>query len=153
MTPPAGLRVRLGRRALIRSVAATTLAAAANGIGSYDTAHASTTHRSVSQPRGERFWPNNARLAVSFSLMFEGGGQPISGAGGVVPDKIEHGVPDLPTNAFLAYGHYEGIPRVLDLMDNHAIQRSSFSIGKAVETSPDLAREMLRRGHSAAAPG
>ena len=24
------------------------------------------------------FWPNNARLAVSFSLMFEAGGQPIS---------------------------------------------------------------------------
>ena len=31
----------------------------------------------------EQFWPNNARLAVSFSLMFEAGGQPISGAGGV----------------------------------------------------------------------
>jgi hypothetical protein len=32
------------------------------------------------------FWPNGARLAVSFSLMFEAGGQPISGAGGVIPD-------------------------------------------------------------------
>jgi hypothetical protein len=31
---------------------------------------------------GEPFWPNDARLAVSFSLMFEAGGQPISGAGG-----------------------------------------------------------------------
>ena len=28
----------------------------------------------------DQFWPNNARLAVSFSLMFEAGGQPISGA-------------------------------------------------------------------------
>jgi hypothetical protein len=44
---------------------------------------------------------------------FEGGGQPISGASGVIPDPIEKGVPDLPTNAFFAYGHYEGIPRVL----------------------------------------
>jgi hypothetical protein len=35
------------------------------------------------------FWPNGARLAVSLSLMFEGGGQPISGAGGVIPDPIE----------------------------------------------------------------
>ena len=42
------------------------------------------------------FWPNGARLTVSFSLMFEGGGQPISGAGGVIPDPIEKGVPDLP---------------------------------------------------------
>jgi hypothetical protein len=30
----------------------------------------------------DQFWPNNARLAVSFSLMFEAGGQPISGAPG-----------------------------------------------------------------------
>jgi len=99
------------------------------------------------------FWPNGARLAVSLSLMFEGGGQPISGAGGVIPDKIEDGVPDLPTNAFFAYGHYEGVPRVLDLMDKHGIKLSSFMIGKAVETSPDLAREIVRRGHEAAAHG
>src|SRR6266566_1438800 len=99
------------------------------------------------------YWPNGARLAVSLSLMFEGGGQPISGAGGVIPDAIEDGVPDLPTNAFFAYGHYEGIPRVLDLMDKHGIKLSSFMIGKAVETSPDLAQEIVRRGHEAAAHG
>lgn len=80
------------------------------------------------------YWPNGARLAVSFSLMFEGGGQPISGAGGVIPDPIENGVPDLPTNAFFAYGHYEGVPRLLDLMDKHSVKLSSFMIGKAVQT-------------------
>jgi hypothetical protein len=32
------------------------------------------------------FWPNGARLAVSISMMFEGGGQPISGAGGPIPE-------------------------------------------------------------------
>lgn len=99
------------------------------------------------------YWPNGARLAVSLSLMFEGGGQPISGAGGVIPEAIEGGVPDLPTNAFFAYGHYEGIPRVLDLMDKHDIKLSSFMIGRAVETSPDVAREIVHRGHEAAAHG
>src|ERR1700760_957363 len=99
------------------------------------------------------YWPDGARLVVSLSLMFEGGGQPISGAGGVIPDAIKDGVPDLPTNAFFAYGHYEGIPRVLDLMDKHGIKLSSFMIGRAVETSPDLAREIVRRGHEAAAHG
>jgi hypothetical protein len=34
------------------------------------------------------FWPHDARLAVSISLMFEGGGQPISGAGGLIPEPI-----------------------------------------------------------------
>jgi peptidoglycan/xylan/chitin deacetylase (PgdA/CDA1 family) len=99
------------------------------------------------------FWPGGARLAVSFSLMFEGGGQPISGAGGVIPDKILGGAPDLPTNAFFAYGHYEGIPRLLDLMDKHGIKLSSFMISKAAATSPDTAREIVKRGHEAAAHG
>jgi peptidoglycan/xylan/chitin deacetylase (PgdA/CDA1 family) len=99
------------------------------------------------------FWPNNARLAVSFSLMFEAGGQPISGAGGIIPDPIEHGLPDLPTNAFFEYGVYEGIPRVLDLMDRHGVKLSSFMIGQAVDKAPDLAREIVQRGHEAAAHG
>src|SRR6195256_2388324 len=99
------------------------------------------------------FWPNDARLAVSFSLMFEAGGQPISGAGGIIPDPIEHGLPDLPTNAFFQYGVYEGIPRLLDLFDKHGIQLSSFMVGQAVDKEPDLAREIVRRGHEAAAHG
>ena len=143
---------QLDRREALQTVGATvTLAAAASGTGGFTRgAHAATP---ASDRTETGFWPNGARLAVSFSLMFEGGGQPISGAGGVIPDPIETGVPDLPTNAFFAYGHYEGIPRVLDLMDKHGIKLSSFMIGKAVETSPDLAKEIVRRGHEAAAHG
>jgi hypothetical protein len=59
------------------------------------------------------FWPNGARLAVSISMMFGGGGQPISGAGGPIPEPVKDGLRDLPTNAFFAYGYYEGIPRAL----------------------------------------
>jgi peptidoglycan/xylan/chitin deacetylase (PgdA/CDA1 family) len=99
------------------------------------------------------FWPAGARLAVSFSLMFEAGGQPISGAGGIIPDPISGGLPDLPTNAFFQYGIYEGIPRLLDLFDKHGIKFSSFMIGQAVDKAPDLAREIVRRGHEAAAHG
>jgi peptidoglycan/xylan/chitin deacetylase (PgdA/CDA1 family) len=99
------------------------------------------------------FWPSGARLAVSFSLMFEAGGQPISGAGGVIPDPIKGGLPDLPTNAFFEYGVYEGIPRLLDLFDKHQVKISSFMIGRAVEQAPDLAREIVSRGHEAAAHG
>jgi peptidoglycan/xylan/chitin deacetylase (PgdA/CDA1 family) len=111
--------------------------------------HAQETNMANSSP----FWPNNARLAVSFSLMFEAGGQPISGAGGFIPDPIEGGLPDLPTNAFFQYGIYEGVPRILDLMDKHGVKLSSFMIGQAVEKTPDLAREIVRRGHEAAAHG
>jgi len=151
MITPAGHSFDLNRRDTLRAVGAT--AALAVGAGLPDAARAATTSVNASDHKAAGFWPNGARLAVSFSLMFEGGGQPISGAGGVIPDPIAKGVPDLPTNAFFAYGHYEGIPRLLDLMDKHGIKLSSFMIGKAVETSPDIAREIVRRGHEAAAHG
>jgi hypothetical protein len=48
---------------------------------------------------------------------------------------------------------YEGVPRLLDLMDKHQVKLSSFMIGQAVEKAPDLAREIVRRGHEAAAHG
>lgn len=99
------------------------------------------------------FWPNNARLAVSFSLMYEGGGQPISGAPGVIPDPIKNNLPDMPTNGVFQYGIYEGTPRLLDLMDKHNVKLSAFMIGQAVDKDPDLATEVVRRGHEAAAHG
>jgi peptidoglycan/xylan/chitin deacetylase (PgdA/CDA1 family) len=145
---PAPKPSHLNRREALQTVA---IAAAAGGL--VGAARAATMATNASDRNAGGFWPNGARLAVSLSLMFEGGGQPISGAGGVIPDAIEKGVPDLPTNAFFAYGHYEGIPRVLDLMDKHGIKLSSFMIGKAVEASPDLAQEIVRRGHEAAAHG
>jgi peptidoglycan/xylan/chitin deacetylase (PgdA/CDA1 family) len=109
--------------------------------------------KEINMAATEPFWPNGARLAVSFSLMFEAGGQPISGASGVIPDPIEKGLPDLPTNAFFQYGVYEGVPRILNLMDKHQVKLSSFMIGQAVEKAPDLAQEIVRRGHEAAAHG
>jgi peptidoglycan/xylan/chitin deacetylase (PgdA/CDA1 family) len=147
---PAQMPSHLNRREALQTVTLAT-AAAASGLTGAVSATTPTINASARNTGG--FWPNGARLAMSLSLMFEGGGQPISGAGGVIPDAIEKGVPDLPTNAFFAYGHYEGIPRVLDLMDKHGITLSSFMIGKAVETSPDLAQEIVRRGHEAAAHG
>jgi peptidoglycan/xylan/chitin deacetylase (PgdA/CDA1 family) len=154
MIYPAGIDFHLTRPETLCTVGAAAVLAVGSGNGGpTGAAQAATATVDASARNAAGFWPNGARLAVSFSLMFEGGGQPISGAGGVIPDKIEDGVPDLPTNAFFAYGHYEGIPRVLDLMDKHGIKLSSFMIGKAVETSPDLAQEIVRRGHEAAAHG
>jgi peptidoglycan/xylan/chitin deacetylase (PgdA/CDA1 family) len=117
------------------------------------TGSASATGARALPAGGKGFWPNGARLAVSISMMFEGGGQPISGAGGLIPEPIDKGVPDLPTNAFFAYGHYEGIPRALDLFDKHGIKVTSFMIGEAIRQAPELAREIARRGHEVAAHG
>lgn len=99
------------------------------------------------------FWPGKARLAISISLQFEAGGQPITGASGLIPDPIENGFPDLATNSYFDYGIQEGIPRLLDLLDKHQIKATSFMVGQAVDRYPDLAREIVSRGHEAAAHG
>lgn len=99
------------------------------------------------------FWPSGARLAVTISMQFEAGGQPVSGAPGPVTEPIESGYPDLPQNTFYEYGVREGIPRMLDLFDKHDIKVTSFMIGQAVDRHPELAAEIVRRGHEAAAHG
>ncbi len=99
------------------------------------------------------FWPDGHRLAISVAMQFEGGGQPISGAGGPITEPIEKGFPDLGTNSFFDYGVREGIPRLLDLFDKHGIKTTSFMVAQAVERAPQLAREIVERGHEAAAHG
>jgi peptidoglycan/xylan/chitin deacetylase (PgdA/CDA1 family) len=141
-------RYPISRRTLLAAAAAFAVPAAVHG----QSVNQSET-KVARMPDTKSTWPHGARLAVSFSLMFEAGGQPISGAGGVIPDPIQQGLPDLPTNAFFEYGVYEGIPRILDLFDKHKIKMSSFMIGRAVDKAPDLAREIVKRGHEAGAHG
>ena len=86
------------------------------------------------------FWPNGARLAISMSLMYEGGGQPISGAPGVIPEPIKNGLPDMPTNGVFQYGIYEGTPRLLNLFDKQYEEIYGFpSLGRSVMVGVRLA--------------
>ncbi len=143
---------RTDRRSFLAQAGGALAGAIATGAVPGD-AHAQSASTPAASRGGKGFWPNGARLAVSVSMMFEGGGQPISGAAGPIPIPIDKGVPDLPTNAFFAYGRHEGIPRALDLFDKHGIKVSSFMIGEAIKNAPDLAQEIVRRGHEAAAHG
>lgn len=113
------------------------------------------TKRSEEKMSGSEkgFWPNGARLAISIALQFEAGGQPISGAGGLIPEPIKKDHPDLATNSYFDYGVQEGIPRLLDLFDKYGVKATSFMVGKAVDNNPDLAREIVKRGHEPAAHG
>lgn len=101
----------------------------------------------------QQFWPSGARLAVTVSAQFEAGGQPISGAPGPISEPVIDGFPDLGQNSFYDYGAREGMPRILDLLDRHDIRMTSFMIGDTVRRHPDLAAEIVRRGHEAGAHG
>jgi peptidoglycan/xylan/chitin deacetylase (PgdA/CDA1 family) len=99
----------------------------------------------------EGFWPGGARLAVTVTMQFEAGGQPVSGAVGPITEPILDGFPDLGQNTFFEYGAGEGVPRVLDLLDKHDIKMTTFMIGDAVRRHPAVAAEIVRRGHEAGA--
>src|SRR5258708_25894972 len=99
------------------------------------------------------FWPGGARLAVSVSMQFEAGGQPVSGAGGPITEPILPGFPHLGQNSFYEYGACEGVPRILALLDAPGIKMTSFMIGDALGRHPEGAAEIVRRGPEADAHG
>jgi peptidoglycan/xylan/chitin deacetylase (PgdA/CDA1 family) len=104
---------------------------------------------------GNEFWPGGIRLVVSISMQFEAGGQPLKGTDSPFPAvDFPNSVPsDAAANTWFAYGYREGIPRMLDLWDRHAVKVTSHMIGEAVRCHPELAREIVARGHEASAHG
>src|ERR1700674_83481 len=96
------------------------------------------------------FWPGGARLVVSLSLQMETGAQPERGAAGPW-GPLDTKYPDLPTEKWYEYGFKEGIPRLLDMYDRRKVKATSHMVGMAVEKHPALAKEIVQRGHEAAA--
>jgi len=97
-------------------------------------------------------WADGSRLVVSISMQFEAGGQPIN-AESPFPQNMQKGYTDLPGTTWFEYGYKEGIPRMLDNWDKLGVKVSSHMVGSAVLKNPDLAREIVQRGHEAAAHG
>jgi peptidoglycan/xylan/chitin deacetylase (PgdA/CDA1 family) len=102
-----------------------------------------------------QFWPDGIRLVISISMQFEAGGQPAKGTDSPFPkvDFPESVRSDPAANAWFAYGYREGIPRMLNLWDRHGIKVTSHMIGEAVQRHPELAREIVARGHEASGHG
>jgi peptidoglycan/xylan/chitin deacetylase (PgdA/CDA1 family) len=108
-----------------------------------------------SKAASNRFWPDDTRLVISISMQFEAGGQPAKGTDSPFP-KVDFpdNVPSDPAaNTWFAYGYREGIPRMLDLWDRHGVKVTSHMIGEAVQRHPELAKEIVQRGHEAAGHG
>lgn len=97
-------------------------------------------------------WADGSRLVVSVSMQFEAGGQP-DNAESPFPQNLEKGYLDLPAATWYQYGYKEGIPRMLDNWDKLGIKVTSHMVGSAVLKNPQLAKEIVERGHEAAAHG
>jgi peptidoglycan/xylan/chitin deacetylase (PgdA/CDA1 family) len=97
-------------------------------------------------------WADGSRLVVSVSMQFEAGGQP-DNAESPFPQNMQKGYVDLPAATWYQYGYKEGIPRMLDNWDKLGIKVTSHMVGSAVLKNPQLAKEIVERGHEAAAHG
>lgn len=84
-------------------------------------------------------------------MQFEAGAQGRDAEGPFPP--MEPGQIDTITPTWYEYGMNEGIPRLLELWDRHNVKVTSHMVGQAVERRPDLAMELVLRGHEAAAHG
>jgi peptidoglycan/xylan/chitin deacetylase (PgdA/CDA1 family) len=91
-------------------------------------------------------------MVISVSMQFEAGAQSERDNGAPFP-PLREAVPDLPAATWFDYGAREGIPRLLDLWDKYRVPVTSHMVGRAVEVAPALAREIVERGHEAAAHG
>ena len=67
MSTPADQTSGITRRQAVLTVAAASLAIAANGVGGQGASRGATLPQGESRMRGKDFWPDGARLAVSFS--------------------------------------------------------------------------------------
>lgn len=97
-------------------------------------------------------WSDGSRLVVSVSMQFEAGGQP-ENAESPFPQNMQKGFTDIPGATWYDYGYKEGIPRMLDNWDALGIKVTSHMVGSAVLKNPNLAKEIVNRGHEAAAHG
>ena len=101
--------------------------------------------------RNREFWPDGAKLVMSISLEFEAGSQPEQGSSSPAP--LLDGYRDLATAKWYEYGFKEGIPRLLDVFHRRRVHVTSHMAGAAVNRNPELAKEIVERGHEAAVRG
>lgn len=101
------------------------------------------------------YWPDGTRLVISISMQMEAGGESPYGPGGPFSGFIDMdpAYPDFPTKSWYKYGYREGIQRMLDLWDRFGIKVTSHMVGSAVDRVPEVAKEIVDRGHEAAAHG
>jgi len=104
-------------------------------------------------------WPGGARVAVSFVVNVEEGAELAVSAGDErneavyeVMDEIR-GVPDPCMETHFEYGTRAGYWRIMDVLDRFRVPATLSACGRALEISPWLAADGVRRGHEVAAHG
>ena len=108
-----------------------------------------------SRAASNRFCLTTSDWSFRISMQFEAGGRTGKGTDSAFP-KVNSQTAchqTRPPTPGSPIGYREGIPRMLDLWDRHGIKVTSHMIGEAVQRHPQLAKEIVERGHEAAGHG
>ena len=104
-------------------------------------------------------WPRRARVAVSFVVNVEEGAELSLSAGDErnesvyeVADEVT-GVPDACMETHFEYGTRAGYWRIMDVLERFGVTATLSACGRALEVSPWLAVDAVRRGHEISAHG
>jgi len=107
-------------------------------------------------------WPNNARIAISFVLNYEEGGERcllhgddeseafLSEMPGAIPLKNQR---NLNMESCYEYGSKAGVWRLLRLFAKYQINVTVFAVAMAIERYPEVAKAMAQAGHEICSHG
>lgn len=104
-------------------------------------------------------WPGGARVAVSFVLNFEEGAELALADGDERNERVYEvieevvGAPDPCMMSHFEYGTRAGYWRIMEVLASRGIPVTLSACGRAVERSPDLARDAITRGHEVSCHG
>ena len=107
-------------------------------------------------------WPGEARIAVSFVLNYEEGGENTilngDAASEVFLTETPGGAPwvgerDFSTESMYEYGSRAGFWRILRLFDERGLKFTSWAVGRALELNPAAGKAMAAAGHEVASHG
>jgi peptidoglycan/xylan/chitin deacetylase (PgdA/CDA1 family) len=103
-------------------------------------------------------WPSGAKVAVSFVVNFEEGAEFSVAEGDAANEgvyEVDHRIPgpDPCIESHFDYGTRSGWWRIMNLLDAYGVKATISACGRAVERTPDLARDAMARGHEVAAHG
>jgi peptidoglycan/xylan/chitin deacetylase (PgdA/CDA1 family) len=106
------------------------------------------------------FWPGNARLAMSFVVNVEEGGEASIADGDKAPEPVDElgivlkkPLRNFANESNYRYGLVAGAPRVLDLLERNGIRATFTAAALALERAPELARCIVAGGHEVCSHG
>ncbi len=107
-------------------------------------------------------WPNNARVAVSFVLNYEEGGERSILHGDTESEAFLSEIPGaqpfpnerhISMESIYEYGSRAGVWRVLRLFEKYEIPLTIFAVAMALERHPDVAKAMVEAKHEICSHG